>query len=213
MDKLSYSFVIIIAYIAPGFLVLYAAMPFSQTLQALLTANGGAPHAEAFLPLVLLSMIAGMVTNAAASLTFRQLYNIISPIKDPTKDIVVRPAHMPRYEKIIEYNFRYFECYNNLSMAFLLLLMSQIASLNAPGFLVLFTDIRILGMIVIIAFCAIAAYKTLYNYYSKIETLKDHQDKEETAMCGGEAERDPEAGALKGPVKSKPAPVKKGKKA
>lgn len=185
MDKSGQLFGFVIAYIAPGLIALYAIAPYSDKINNLLLSGNGAPSAAALAPMAVLTIIAGMCINAfgafSTKLVFRKL--ISSPATD--KDIAdLQPAHMAVYEKIVEHSYRYFECYNNTALSFLLLAGSinlQPAILGVGNPLIVFHS---MGLIAVVVLCLVAAYYNYLSFTIRVKALVNQREKE-IDMCGG----------------------------
>lgn len=185
MDKFGQLFGFVIAYIAPGLVALYAVAPYSDKINNLLLSGNGSPSAAALAPMAVLTIITGMCVNAfgafSTKLIFRKL--ISSPATD--NDIAdLQPAHMAVYEKIVEHSYRYFECYNNTAISFLLLAGSinlQPIILGVGNPLIVFHTV---GLIAVSVLCLVAAYYNYLSFTIRVKALVGQREKE-IKMCGG----------------------------
>jgi hypothetical protein len=185
MDKSDKLFGFVIAYIAPGLVALYAIAPYSEKVNNLLLSGNGSPSAASLAPMTILTIITGMCINAFGALSTKLVFRKLMSSPATDKDIAaLQPEHIAVYEKIVEHSYRYFECYNNTAISFLLLTGSinlQPILLGVSNPLMAFHTV---GLIAVAVLCLVAAYYNYLSFTIRVKALVNKREKE-IDMCGG----------------------------
>lgn len=144
MDKFNLNFGLVIAFIVPGFLGLYAASEYSDVIQKLLGGSDYIPTIGAVVPLLLLAIASGILLNALA-------WALIRPIIELTG--VKRPEI--RYGKMkkeaIESSYRYYQSYVHLFLVLLIIGIQSLVSYNLPSLPYIALFISVLAVLFIAA--------------------------------------------------------------
>lgn len=122
MNGLGLQFGLVIAYLIPGFLGVYALAWRVEVIQALLGGADKVPKGEAIVPLVLIALATGVVINAIAWALVRPLIALSGVRRPRNLDYTkLRADDLPVYNAIVENNFRYHQFYVNMWIAVLVL--------------------------------------------------------------------------------------------
>jgi len=178
MDKLNFTFSIMISYFCPGIIGLYSIAPFSYRLSALLIGKNGGPATASLLPITALGLALGMAINAASAATIRQIFKRMGTKAPSAEDYSkLSSDKLPVYERIVDTTYKYFECYSNMSMAIVIFLISRLL-LQYSSFLEknrqLFINISVL---IILITLLRAAYRCFNIYSIRIRNLLNQENK------------------------------------
>lgn len=164
MDKLGLEFKQIIAYLIPGIVSLYAISFFIPPIEKLLFGQSGVPEDNSFLPIVLLSIGAGMAVNA---LTWATLRHVIE-IKHPRPSLIYASLTDDKknsFEIIIDQNYRYYQSYSNLFTSGMLLMVAYFVEEDFT------VDGLLVAGILILIVLYFASQDALRRAYSELDRL------------------------------------------
>lgn len=117
LEKLDLNFGLLIAYVVPGFLGLYAISGYAPPIADLLGGPSHIPAGGALFPLLVLSLASGMVINSIAWGLVRPLIEFTG-VRRPKLDYSkLRQETMEVYKETIEQAFRHYQSYSNLLVA------------------------------------------------------------------------------------------------
>lgn len=178
MDKIGLEFGLVIAYLIPGFLGLYALAGRVEAIKALVGGEQKVPQAASIIPLILLALAVGITINATSWALLRPLIGL-SGVKRPARlDYTkIKPEQIPLYNLIVESNFRYHQFYGNVLVAIIMLAPVWLASPLATNVL------RNLSFFFVVVILFLAARDSLQRAYKRMLAL---QTKEKTIMTNGE---------------------------
>ena len=122
MEKLGLNFGLVIAYLIPGFLGLYALSERVVAIKNLLGGDNKIPEKAAIVPLLVLALAIGMIINSLGWGLIRPLI-ALSGVRRPEKLDYTKltASDIKVYNVIVEDNFRYHQFYSNMLVAVLLL--------------------------------------------------------------------------------------------
>lgn len=116
-DVTSESFGPLIAYLLPGFVALWGASYFSETVHAWLAVSPeAAPTVGGFLYVTLGSTAAGLVVSAMRWAIIDRLYHRTG-IREPRWDFTRLSANFEAFEGLVQNHYRYYQFYSNLLVA------------------------------------------------------------------------------------------------
>jgi hypothetical protein len=161
------NFGLLIAYILPGFTVLWAVSPYSPTVQTWLgTSMTDAPTVGGFLYVTLGSVAAGLTVSALRWLVLDTLHHHTG-IQKPRWDFSRLDAKLNAFDVLNEQHYRYFQFYGNMLVAIGLgiLVHPQIGSSPREQAVVLILLICVSSLLFI------ASRDTLGKYYARVAQL------------------------------------------
>src|SRR5688572_7097844 len=120
MDEFSHrNFGLTIAYILPGFVALWGASYFSDTLAGwLATASPTAPSIGSFLYGLLGSLTAGLVVSAIRWAAIDTVHSWTG-VRRPDLDYSMLQTNLQAFDNAVEYHYRYYQFYANMAVALL----------------------------------------------------------------------------------------------
>jgi hypothetical protein len=159
-------FGLLIAYVIPGFVGLYAMSFYSKPMRSLLGSDRFVPQGGAVVPLVLLAIAAGISINAIAWATLRLVIQATGVARPNLNYALLTQEKSIAFQEIIQSNFHYYQYYVNTLTAFILLFVSyamrNVRHSKALGF------VGAVGLIVILFF---ASRDSLQRTYSAMDAL------------------------------------------
>lgn len=125
-DVTSENFGLLIAYLLPGFVTLWAVRPFAPGVEAwLATAPGSAPTVGGFLYVTLGSVAAGMFVSALRWVVLDTLHHRTG-IPPPQWDFARFPAAAAAFDSLVQDHYRYYQHYGNMLVALGFVYASQL---------------------------------------------------------------------------------------
>jgi hypothetical protein len=162
------NFGLLIAYLLPGFVALWAVSYFSETVQSWLgTSPVAAPTVGGFLYVTLGSTAIGLIISAVRWAILDTLHHRTG-INEPNWRFAQLPERLPAFEALVEYHYRYYQFYSNMLVAILFSYGTRLTALHRwPGHdgwgeVALF-------LVVIVLF--LGSRDTLRKYYSRASAL------------------------------------------
>jgi hypothetical protein len=118
IDRLSSdNFGLLIAYLLPGFVTLWALRPFVPAIEVWLGAStNNGPTVDGFLYATLGSTAAGLLISAIRWAVIDHLYHVTG-IPEPKWDFRRLPEALAAFESHVEDHYRYYQHYANLLVA------------------------------------------------------------------------------------------------
>lgn len=194
-DLTTKNFGILIAYVLPGFLSLWALQPYSATLRVWLAASATLPAGiEAVAFSTAASITAGMGLSAVRWLlvdTAMRRFGVVRPEWDDARYAANRDA----FESLVDAHFRYYQFYAHTALVLpLFAVRAAVVSSSVPMPVVWFLFVMAEGTLLL------AAHDALSRYYARTERLlgSTPPTKGRTAMTNGHQK----------PVREKPAAAK-----
>lgn len=165
MDEFSHrNFGLTIAYILPGFVTLWSASYFSDSLgQWLATAPQSAPSIGSFLYGLLGSLAAGLIVSAVRWATIDTL-NHWTGLPRPKFDYTELQENLQAFDNAVEYHYRYYQFYSNMAVALAGAAAARWSALPADGIHVR----RILAFCLLEAVLLAGARDALGKYYERL---------------------------------------------
>ena len=113
----SSNFGLLIAYLLPGFAVLWGIALFSETVRTWLgTAPSQAPTVGGFLYVTLASVGAGMAASTVRWLIIDSIHQATG-IREPRWNFSTLAERVAAFQSLIEYQYRYYQFYGNTLVA------------------------------------------------------------------------------------------------
>jgi hypothetical protein len=161
------NFGLLIAYILPGFTVLWAVSPYSPTVQTWLgTSMTDAPTVGGFLYVTLGSVAAGLTVSALRWLVLDTLHHRTG-IQKPRWDFSRLDAKLNAFDVLNEQHYRYFQFYGNMLIAMCVTTLLRRPFGTSPAeraaVLILLLSLAILLFV--------ASRDTLQKYYGRVGQL------------------------------------------
>lgn len=166
MNEVSSSnFGLLIAYLLPGAVAVWAASTLSESLRAWLSTASGLPTIGGFLYLTLASVGAGLTVSTIRWLLLDPVFHATG-IPRPEQDFRKLHHKLDAFELLVESHYRYYQFYANMLLALLLLLVSRrfVAFTNKP-------DLFDAWLVLAVALFFAGARDTLRKYYARVARL------------------------------------------
>jgi hypothetical protein len=161
------NFGLLVAYILPGFTVLWAISPYSPTVQTWLgTTTTDAPTVGGFLYVTLGSVAAGLMVSALRWLLLDTLHHRTG-IPKPHWDFSQLDAKLNAFDVLNEQHYRYFQFYGNMLVAICMGILVRPPVGESAGE-------QIAGIVLLVSVGSllfIASRDTLRNYYRRVAEL------------------------------------------
>ena len=180
MRDLSRNFGFLVAYIVPGYIVLWGVSFLAPGIQWWLVGDGIAqqPSIAGFLHVTVASVAAGMTVSGLRWLVIDSLHHRTG-IAPPTWSDVYLHERINGYEWLIENHYRYYQFYANSLIGLLIAYGCWKASVEA-------VSLGVLDVVVVV--CCMVFYagsrNTLERYYRRAESLLSEQRKNEMTNGG-----------------------------
>jgi hypothetical protein len=190
------NFGLLIAYVLPGFVVLFGVSLVSPTAQAWLTSAQTAtgPSIGGFLDAFLFSVAAGVTTSAVRWLVIDRIHHMTG-IKRPQLNLGNFEDFLHSFERVLDGHYRYYEFYGGMLIASLF--SYSLWRMRQTGMGLSIHDFLFLTIEVVFA---MASRDALRNYYGRavqilgtLESEVFHDERNRTSRAGShgdEAEGD-----------------------
>lgn len=162
------NFGLLVAYILPGFVVLWGVSPFCQTVESWITTSPQNPATAAELVYVTLaSLAAGMVVSAVRWLVVDHLHHAtgVRPLECEFANLDER---VEGFQILVESHYRYYQFYANVfvavALAYIGCLVSGKVGLCGGGF-------RDVGVVLLELVLLASSRDALKKYYSRVARL------------------------------------------
>ncbi len=169
------NFGIAIAYLIPGFVVLWGASYLSGTVNGWLRIGdsaGSEPTIGSFLYVLLGSLAAGLVVSALRWATVDTLHHATG-VAPPSLNFSALHDQLESFVLIVEANYRFYQFYSNTAVA---ILIAAACQLNASGSIG-GTRVWIVGILVEVVLLA-GSRDALKRYYDRTRALLGETDRE-----------------------------------
>jgi hypothetical protein len=174
MDKFGLNFGLVIAYLIPGFLGLYALAERVSIFKALLGGDKGVPEAAALVPMTTLALAIGIIINAVSWALLRPLISVSGVRRPAALDYAkLKEKDIAVYNVVVEANFRYHQFYGNMLVAVLLLTPRWLVRPVAEN---LVQDASFFFVTVVLFFAARDSLKRAYTRLEGLLTKEDTHD-------------------------------------
>jgi len=158
------NFGLLIAYLVPGFIVVWSLRPFLGDAQAWLgTAAEGSPTVGDFLYGTVAATAAGLVVSAVRWAVVDRLYHRTG-VSEPRWDFAKLAKRLPVFETLVEYHYRYYQFYANTLVA--LVFTSGVALMQ--GRLPFTTAFGNVTLVLVVGFLIAASRDALKKYYRRV---------------------------------------------
>jgi len=171
------NFGIAIAYLIPGFVVLWGASYLSPTISGWLGpgGSGGEPTIGAFLYVLLGSLAAGLMVSALRWATIDTLHHRTG-VKPPSLDFSKLQEKLDAFVLVVEAYYRFYQYYSNMAVAILIAGACRLDALgNLGSFRVWMTSL--VAEAVLLA----GSRDALIRYYDRAKTLLGERRSETAA--------------------------------
>lgn len=173
MDKFNLNFGLLIAYIVPGFLGLYAVSEHSTVIENLLGGSTNTPTTGAIVPLLLLALASGVVINAITWILVRPMIEFTGVKRPHLRYGKISKELLDVYNEAIESSYRYYQSYGNLFAILLMIGFNSLISSTLPN---LHLVIIYLAVLLILFF---AARDSLNRSYQQMSDILDQTGENE----------------------------------
>jgi hypothetical protein len=157
-----------IAYLIPGFIVLWSITLHSAIIHGWITGAGGdAPTIGGFLYVTIASLGAGIVVSTIRWLLIDTLHHRTG-IPEPAWDFGRLQAHIDAFDRQVEGHYRFYQAYSNSLIAITAAYLIWRASLPAPWQLPGWIDIGYVSLAVILW---LGSRDTLRKYHLRVAAM------------------------------------------
>jgi len=116
-DISPFNFGLVVAYLVPGFVIVWGASYYSTTVRAWLSVPAGAaPTVGGLFYATLASLAAGMIVSALRWAIIDTIHHATG-IAEPLTDFSRLPEKLAAFQAIVEDHYRYFQHYGNMLLA------------------------------------------------------------------------------------------------
>lgn len=162
------NFGLLVAYVLPGFVSLWAVGRFSETVKSwIVTSQHGAPTVAGFLYVTLASLTMGLTVSAIRWAVIDTLHHATG-IKPPKWEFASLDQRLQGFHGLVENHYRYYQFYSNMSisalLAYLAHALSESTSLCQPS-------LQELGFILLEFILLAGSRDSLRKYYDRAERL------------------------------------------
>lgn len=165
MEKIGLDFKLIIAYLIPGSIGLYAAAMLIPAVEALLGGSAAVPQGASIVLVLVLAIASGMIINALTWALVRPLIEKTGVPRPKLEYSNLTKENEASFRNIIDNNFSYYQSYANMFTALVALFASYIYSEGLPRLDLIIPG----GVICIVLF--IAARDSLKRSYQEMEKI------------------------------------------
>jgi len=116
MDSLDRTFGLIIAFVLPGFVVVFGLSPLIPELALWLSQDQTAPNLGGFSYAVLASLLAGMITSGIRWLVVDRLLHATG-LHRPEFDFSRLQLNLQAFELAVQHNYRHYQFYANTAVS------------------------------------------------------------------------------------------------
>ncbi len=160
----SENFGLLIAYVLPGFILLWSLAPYSATVTSWLgQATGDQPTVGGFLYVTLASVGLGQLVSTLRWLLIDSLHHITG-IRQPQFDFSNLRNAVDAFNRLIEIHYRYYQWHANSLVA---LLFAAPLHWHSQGFRI--SELLILIVTMVVLF--LGSRDTLSKYYRRVDAL------------------------------------------
>ena len=163
-DVTSANFGLLIAYVLPGFVLLWGIAPYSKTVQAWMAApNLLTTSVGGFLYVTLASVALGLLVSTARWLTIDHIHHCTG-IRKPEWNFRKLADSVGAFDRLIEDHYRYYQFHANGCLA---LTIASVMRWSAGGF----NLGQALIVLLVNALLLVGSRDTLSKYYRRVEAV------------------------------------------
>lgn len=164
-EEQPFSFGVLIAYLLPGFTVLWGLSYVSPTIGSWLgTPPAESPTVGGFLYVTLFSVLAGLTASTLRWLLLDSLHHATG-IKSPRWDFSQIQANATAFDMLIEIHYRYYQFYGNMLVAIAFFCMARRVVLGFWTAPISGPDVALLPLILLFF---LGSRDTLRKYYDRV---------------------------------------------
>lgn len=172
------NFGLVIAYLLPGFVALWAVSWFSAPVRSWLgVLPENAPSVGGFLYVTLASIVAGLTVSTVRWIAIDSLHHATG-ITQPQWDFSRLQENVAAFDVLVEIHYRYYQFYGNMLVSLLFVLAARRFDAQAIPFGVAPFDLGLIGLSSV--FFA-GSRDTLRKYYSRTANLLAERPKKSNA--------------------------------
>ncbi|MBW3596957.1 MAG: hypothetical protein KY475_06745 [Planctomycetes bacterium] len=158
------NFGLLIAYLIPGFVVVWGAGYFSETAQSWLSAlPDQAPTVGGFLYLTVASVAAGVTVSAIRWAIIDRLHHWTG-VRMPDWDFADYPSKLAAFDAIVQDHYRYYQFYANMLVAVVFLFVARLATLPETAAMPLW---MVTGFVLLETVLVAGSRDALRRYYTR----------------------------------------------
>lgn len=162
------NFGLLIAYVLPGFVVLWGLQPYVADVREWLgTEQAGTPTIGGFLYGTLASTAVGLFVSAIRWAVVDRLYHLTG-IREPRWDFSALSTRLAAFETLVEYHYRYYQFYANMMVA---LGFSAGIVVVVEGRLPFQEPFGNASLILVLAVLVAGSRDALRKYYTRVSAL------------------------------------------
>lgn len=169
MEKIGFEFKLIIAYLIPGVIGLYAASLYIPAIRNVLGGDTFVPSGSAIVLVLVLAIASGIIINAITWAVIRPVIEWTSMKRPDLKYSNLKTGSMDAYNVILEGNYRYYQSYSNMFTSIVLLILTNIYRGDEMQ-----SEVMFLGIVVCIVLF-MAARNSLEMTYNEMGDLLKKQ--------------------------------------
>lgn len=174
-DVTSSNFGILIAYVLPGFTILWGASQYSETLRSWLAADPtGSPTVGGFLYVTLGSVAAGMTVSTVRWLLVDGLHNLTG-LKEPPWDFSQLGNKVAAFDVLIRIHYQVYQFNSNMLVAILFAYIMRKAVRGTGGGVIDWEDVA--WLVTMVVFFA-GSRDTLKRYYVRGQHLLGNREQQ-----------------------------------
>jgi hypothetical protein len=168
-DVTSENFGLLIAFVLPGFVLLWGIAPYSSTITGWLgQTTSDAPTVGGFLYVTLASVGLGQLVSTLRWLLIDSLHHRTG-VRPPNFDFARLRNSVDAFDRLIEVHYRYYQWHANALIA---VTLTTILHWTASGFLFR----QLLLLLVVDAILFVGSRDTLTKYYRRVDDLERRDD-------------------------------------
>jgi hypothetical protein len=161
----SSNFGILVAFILPGFMVLWGVSYFSETVRVWLSASDNSvPTVGGFMYVTLASVAAGMIASTVRWATIDRIHRWTG-LRQPDWDFSRLQENVAAYTVLNEIHYKYYQCHSNAEVALVFVYLARRIHL---GFFTAPVGWLDLGFLLLSIILFAGSRDTLKKYYSRV---------------------------------------------
>jgi hypothetical protein len=167
-----FNFGVVVAYLVPGFVVLWGFSFYSPVVRAWLSVPpGNLPTVGGLLYVTVASLAAGMTVSAIRWAVFDTLHHRTG-LAPPQWNFATLPEKLEAYQALIEIHYRYYQLHSHLLLALAFAYGARFFATPSGAYRVGVVDF---GFIIVIVVLLLASRDALRKYYRRAGELLNHQ--------------------------------------
>ena len=180
-DASEKNFGLLIAYVAPGFVALWAVRDISPLVDGWLSSSPTLPAGLESLVFVLLSAITAGMTVSAARWALIDTLHRLTGLKRPAWDDAMLSANLAAFDAVVEWHYRHYQFHANMCVSLALLFTVQFLERPHPDFG------AAVGFVLLELLFVATSRDNLRKYYARAARLLDSSPRADrsTTMSNG----------------------------